>query len=241
MLLERAEKLTGKITRYQQLKAAATQAEQVRTRAEQIGKVADKFGRARRVIDDFNSAGVAVDFLPKSMQTLVDNANKLRTIATENPAELANPPFDMRNEFTDRIIGIADGALKRADERWRRYVADNTPAGADELLDALAKLSPVPDSVFRIQRTKRDMEALAAKRPADPVQAVAQLQSLATEQRAAWDELDTDSIPPAVIRFIGDCAGNGVPLTRLTDEVRDWLRSHELLGAFRIHTGSTRP
>ncbi len=91
MLLERAAGLADKITRYQQLRAAATEAEKFRTRAGQAGQAATLIGQAREAIDRFAAAGIAVEFAPSSAEALVDKANTLLTIAAENPAGLVDP------------------------------------------------------------------------------------------------------------------------------------------------------
>lgn len=238
MLLERAAGLADKIVRYQQLKAAANEAETFRTRAGQAGQAAMLIGQARVAIGRFAAAGIAVDFVPASAEALVDKANTLLTIAAENPAGLADPPFNFRYDFADRVSGIAAAANKVLSEAWRRHVEANGPGGSDEVLDALARLPQLRAGVGRIRRLRDEVAALAAIPPSDPQAAVARLATLVAEHRAAWADLTADGIPLAIIAFIRSCGSEtGAPLSLLTEEVRDWLTSRELLGAFRIRIG----
>jgi len=237
MLLERAAGLADKINRYQQLKSAAHEAEQLRTRASQVRHAAALIGQAREAIKSFETAGIAVDFVPANAEGLVEKANTLKAIATDNPAGLADPPFNFRYDFTDRINGIAVAAAKVTAEAWRQYVAENGPGGSDEVLDALARLPQLRAGVSRIRGCREEIARLAASPPSDPKTALSRLQALVAEHRAAWAELTADDIPRTVIAFIRSCAGEGAPLTLLTEEVLEWLQSRNLLGAFRIRIG----
>ena len=238
MLLERAAGLADKITRYQQLKAAANEAEKFRTRAVQAGQAATLIVQAKAAIHRFTAAGISVDFVPANVEALVEKAETLLTIAAENPAGLADPPFNFRYDFADRVSGVAAAANKALVEAWRRHVAENGPGGSDEVLEALARLPQLRLGVVRIRRLRDEVARLAADAPSDPEAAVLRLATLVSEHRAAWADLTADGIPRAVIAFIRNSGSEmGAPLSLLTEEVRDWLASRDLLGAFRIRIG----
>lgn len=237
MLLERAAGLAEKITRYQQLKSAANQAEQFRTRAEQVGRAATLIGQAHQAIQAFEEAGIAIDFVPANAVGLAEKATTLKAIATANPAELIDPPFNLRYDFTDRINGIATAVSKATADAWRSYVEANGPGGSEDVLDALARLPQLRVGVARIRSCREAIARLAAPPPDDPKDAIARLRTLVADHRAAWADLTADNIPSVVISFIRSCAGEGAPLTLLTEEVRAWLQSRDLLAAFRIRIG----
>ncbi|WP_186098802.1 hypothetical protein [Burkholderia gladioli] len=237
MLLERATDLAGKIDRYQKLKRAANAADIVRTRTEQIGKAAALIAQAREAIDRFKAAGVAIEFAPTNADDLSEKARTLRAIASETPAGLADPPFNIAYDFTDRLKGIATGADTAIREGWRRYSDANSPGGSDEVLDALGKLPQLSLGVTRIRQCRQRIAALAATPPMDPARAIVQLTELVTEHRTAWTVLTSDNVPDAVIRFLRACAGEGAQLTALTLEVRNWLETRDLLGSLRIRIG----
>ena len=234
MLLERAAGLAGRIERYQKLKGVAKEAELVSTRAGQIEEVAALLSQARASLDKFSKAGIRCQYAPAGVQELTEKAKTLRAIAAENPAGLADPPFNVAHEFTNRLKGLAVAANKSIEEGWSRFVAENTPSGSDDVLEALGKLPQMRVGVTRIRLCRQKVTALAAKVPADPTSAIEQLQVLSAEHGSAWTELTADSVPPSVLQFLRACAADGAPVTTLTDEVRVWLDSRGLLGSFRI-------
>jgi hypothetical protein len=237
MLLERAAGLAERIERYQKLKVAANEAELVCTRAAQVGEAAALLAQARAALGRFSKAGISIQYLPATVQELTERATKLRTIAAEDPAGLANPPFNVAHEFTNRLKGLAIAANRSIEEGWQRFVAENTPSGSDEVLEALAKLPQMRTGVTRIRQCRQKVAALAAAVPADPASAIEQLRGLSAEHGSTWAELTADSVPPSVLQFLRACAADGAPVTALTNEVRVWLESRGLLDSFRIRIG----
>ncbi|WP_116327926.1 hypothetical protein [Cupriavidus phytorum] len=237
MLLERATGLAENLDHYQKLKVAAKAADIVRTRTDQIGKAAALIAKAREAIDRFKAAGVAIEFAPANADDLSEKATTLRAIAAETPVGLADPPFNIAYDFTDRLKGIAIGADTAIREGWRRYIDANSPGGSDEVLDALGKLPQLRDGVIRIRQCRQKIAALAATPPTDPARAIDELRGLVAEHRAAWTALTSDNVPDAVIRFLRACAGEGAQVAALTLEVRNWLESRDLLDSLRIRIG----
>jgi hypothetical protein len=237
MLLDRATELAEKLERYQKLKAAADEADLVSTRALQVGEAAKSLAQARAALACFTEAGIDIEFFPANAEELTEKAATLRAIAAENPAGLADPPFNVTHEFTNRLKGLTSGAGRSIEEGWRRFVAENAPSGSDEVLDALGKLPQMRAGVFRIRQCRQKAAALAAAVPTDPAIAVQQLRGLSAEHGDAWTELTADGIPPTVLQFLRACAADGAALASLTKEVHDWLDARELLGSFRIRIG----
>jgi hypothetical protein len=237
MLLERAAGLADKIGRYQKLKAAASEADLFRTRATQIGEAATLLAEARATLRRFANAGVTIDFSPVNAADLIEKSVRLRAIAADDPAGLANPPFNVAHEFTNRLKGLAVAANAAIESGWQRYVEENGPGGSDEILEALSKLPQLRAGVAHIRQCRQKVLALAVTLPADPARAADQLRDLTNEHRAAWTVLAADSLPAGVVAFLRSCAGEGAPIAALTREVRDWLEARDLLGSFRIRIG----
>lgn len=237
MLLERAAGIAERIERYQKLKIAANEADLVSTRAAQIGEAAALLTQARVALSGFSKAGINIQYVPAAVQELTRKATKLRTIAAEDPAGLANPPFNVAHEFTNRLKGLGVAANQSMKEGWSRFVAANSPSSSDEVLEALAKLPQMRAGVNRIRQCRQKVAELAATVPTDPAGAIEQLRGLSAEHGTAWTELTADAIPPSVLQFLRACAADGALVKALTDEVRDWLEARELLGSFRIRIG----
>src|SRR5436853_560221 len=101
MLLERAEGLADRINRYDNLKAAAKQADLYRTRDQQLEQAGLALREARTAIERFLASGIPVDFVALHADSLIDMANKLA-----DPIVLADPPFNLKYEFTDRLLSM---------------------------------------------------------------------------------------------------------------------------------------
>jgi len=237
MLLDRAKGLAEKINRYQNLKAAALQANSYRTRATQFEEVRASLAEARAALERFRTSGIQVDFVALNADALGDKASKLKAMVAVDPAVLADPPFNLKFEFTDRLLGIGSSAKEAINRAWIRYVAEHGPEESSEVLDALAKLPQFRSSVDRIRLYRQSAVELAKRTPIDPLKAIESLETWDAEHRKAWSELDADGIPTSVILFLRACANNGVPLSEFSDEVRRWLETRDLLSSFRVRIG----
>ncbi|TNC74346.1 hypothetical protein [Rubellimicrobium roseum] len=234
MLLERASALAAKISRHQSLKKAAAEADMLRTRAGQVRQAAAALAEQRSALRRLEAAGVAVSFRPTHPAPLVERAQGLKAVVKENPAGLADPSFNLKYEFTDRLKGIADAARQTAEKAWRAHVLAQATVASDEVLQTLGRLPPLRAGVTRILNCRNRTTALSQALPTDPNAANRELAQLVSDQRAAWNELTADDIPPAVIGFLRSCGNEGASLSAFSGEVRTWLEGRNLLGAFRI-------
>lgn len=234
MLLDRASDLTAKINAYQALKNTADQTEQLATRARQFVSASAALERLRKTLDALSKAGIVVDFEPKDGRDFAEKANLLREEIKADPGRLNDPPFDLKHGFTDRLLGIAGAGEKAAQAAWKTYVEKYASFGADDVLNALAQVAQFKESVSAIRQTRRDVAALAADLPSDPVSEVAKLNDLVIRHEEAWKKLDTSNIPKSVVAFIQSAAGGLGKLSDFTPEVRSWLEDRNLLDAFRV-------
>lgn len=234
MLLERAAALTTKINAYQNLKSASEEAEQFATRANQFCNASLLMTRLRETLSTLAEAGVPVDFEPNDGLGYAEKARVLRAAIKADPAKLNDPPFDIKYEFIDRLSGIASSGQKAASAAWKAYVDKRASFGADDVLSALAQVPQFRTSVARIRQIRSDVATLGANLPPDPKGAIAKLDALINEHEVAWTSLAASDIPPSVVAFIRAAANSDAMLSAYTPEVKSWLESRNLLGAFRI-------
>lgn len=234
MLLDRATDLAAKITEYHKLKGAADEAEQFETRAIQFGTISERIARTRLALEKLADAGVGINFVPSDRLGYAAKAKTLRAAIHDNPAAINDPPFDLKNEFTDRLTAIASAAEKAMTEAWKAYVAKRADLGSNDVLIALAELPQFRASVTKIRQCRSNIATLANSLPSDPQATVGRLDALVADHSAAWVELSAEDIPSSVISFIRAAASEGALLTAYTDEVRTYLERHNLLTAFRI-------
>jgi hypothetical protein len=234
MLLERAAGLSNRIAQYNQLKGTAEEAALFETRANQFATVAAKLQRTRNLLLKLRDAGVRVEFVPIEGAAYVERARTLRAAIQADPHVLANPPFDLKYEFTARLLAIHEAAEKAMLEAWQTHVLAQADARSDDMLNTLAAIPQFKPIVVRMRQCMSEIRSLASIIPEEPRAGVARLTALAAAHRAAWEEMTADGIPSPVITFLKACAAEGAPLISLTDEVRNWLAQRNLLSVFRI-------
>lgn len=234
MLLDRAAALATKINTYQKLKNTAEEADQFATRATQFGNVALLMTGLRETLSALSEAGVPVEFEPSDGVGFAGKARVLREAIKANPAKLSDPPFDIKHAFTDRLNGIASAGQKTAIAAWKAYVDKRADFGADDVLSALAQVPQFRTNVARIRQIRSDVAASGANLPADPKEAISELDALISEHEAAWKSLAASDIPSSVVAFIRAAANSDALLSSYTPEVQMWLESRNLLSAFRI-------
>ena len=237
MLLERAAGLKSAITKCEKIRTDADKAEQFQTRAKLFRGVAKRITRARNILSSFANAGVAFDFVPSNAVGYATKARTLRAAISEDSAKINNPPFDLKHEFTDRITGIADAAEKAMATAWEAHVEKCASFEFNDMLNALVEVPQFRANVSKLRQCRADITALGNTLPSDPLSAVARLNSLVADHKAAWKDLSADDIPSTVLAFIRDSANEGAPLWTYTDEVRSWLKRRNLLKTFRIRLG----
>lgn len=237
MLLERATGLANKITEYINLRNLADDAQKFQTRANQFETTAERLNTTEVKLSRLKDAGIPVTFKNPDVMGLASKAKLLRESVQKNPAELDDPPFNLKYDFTDRLLGICNGADADMTNAWQRYAAEYSKLGSDEVLNALNALHKFRASVAKIRRFRLDILELERALPPDPAGAVKRLSTLVADYRSAWTELTADGIPTAVITFLRACATEGAPISDFTEEVRNWLQTRKLLNAFRITIG----
>ena len=234
MLLERSASLAAKITEYQKLRSMADEAEQFQTRANQFSTLSERISRTREALGKLASAGITVRFALTDGLGYATKARTLRAAIQDNPTAINAPPFDLKNDFTDRLAGIVVAVELAMTEAWKAHVAKRADFGSNDVLSALAQVPQFRSSVTKIRPCRTNIAALGNSLPPDPKATVARLDALVREHDAAWSELSAEGIPPSVVVFIRAAANEGALLTAYSDEVRTWLERRSLLNAFRI-------
>lgn len=234
MLLDRAKDLASQITSYQRLQSDAVEAEQYATRAKQFSGAADRVvrsvGTCRRLAD----ANVPIDFTPANAADLAGKARSLRAAVAEDASALQDPPFDLKYDFTDRLVSLASAADTAASAAWRKWVSQESRLQSGDILDALSAVPQFKSTIETIRQRRLAIASLAASIPSDVEAAKGRLRDLVAEHNKAWSDMTADGIPPAVMSFIKACAGEGASISMLTEEVRLWLDQRVLADAFRI-------
>lgn len=236
MLLDQANALAARITRYQTLKQQAHRAHTFETRASQLQKSAIGIVGAVAAIKSLKATGIQVDFkLATKDQTRARTAQLQQGFAND-PAFIDDPGFNLQYEYVVPLGGLADSVKTAALKAWQTHVAANRERVSSEILNALRAVPEYRPIVVTVQRCQDQIERLAGALPADAANADLQLYALTKEQREAWQRLTGGELPEGVISFLRSSMGEGAELRLLTPEVMEWLKSRNLESAFRIRT-----
>lgn len=235
MLLDQARALTTQMADYSRLKSNAGATKDFETRAASFAAVSASLKTARAVLDRLQSAGIAPEFDPNDAGGLAGKARDLRDLVKLDPANLNDPPFNLKYDFVDRITDLGRGANKAALAAWQRRVAGASQMASGEVLSALGAVPQYKSVVARIGSLKQQVTVLASSIPADVPAALAELDRIMRDYAAAWSGMTGDGIPASVVAFLRAAASDaGAPLAQLTQDVESWLETRGLLTLFRI-------
>lgn len=234
MLLDQANTLVERITRYQTLKEQARHAQTFETRANQLKKSASDLSANVATMKALYGANIAVDFKFSSKDQVKARTQELREGFGSNPAFVDNPGFDLRFEYVAPLSGLADNIKEAAIKAWQKYVVERREQVSPEILSALRAVPEYRPIVATVQHCQEKIEGLTSSIPVDVSKALQQLASLTETQREAWLKLTGGELPNSVISFLRSSMGEGAELRQLTPEVVDWLQTRSLESAFRI-------
>jgi hypothetical protein len=120
---------------------------------------------------------------------------------------------------------------------WGNWSRANIPDIDKDVLEILAGIIALSDSVATVRNLKAKAETVCASLPGG-VDDLERLRKLCEEISAVWHNLAGEGIPADVLIFLRS-AGNreGAKFDLLTSEVLAWLAVHGLRDALRIRMG----
>lgn len=234
MLLDDANAIVARITRYQTLKKQAQHAQTFETRANQLQKAANGLRSAVEVMKSMNAAGISVGFRLSSKDQLKARTSHLTEGFSIDPAFVDEPGFNLQYDYAVPLNGLTDSVKSVTLKAWQSHIGAHREQVSSDILNALRAVTEYRPIVATVQRSQEQIDRLAESLPTDIGNATQTLADLSKEQREAWKRLTGGDLPKSVISFLRASMGDGAELQHLTAEVFDWLRARKLDGAFRI-------
>lgn len=234
MLLERTSKVVDEIAQFEKLKRSAGEAKSLQTRAEQLVPVAERLVASAAVMAKVRKTGIGVPFVPKEGDALGKRATGLLNDLREDPNNLVNPSIDLRFDFVDRLLHVAQAAEKASLDAWRSHVETISENAPEEILTALAAIADYRSTVERIRSLQKRISQLAEAVPQNPAASIEEIKGLAAEHRDIWGRMTAGGIPEDVIAFLRACGFEGAPLGSFTPSIESWLRERSLMHLFRV-------
>lgn len=226
-ILDRCTNVRSQIEARNALKLAYKSAEAFRQRATELKEIRADLG------DAIARLGVlkARDLRPRVVPS---PAKAAATLAKCQEGLAANP-----NE-----IGPDFGHLKRALDGLKEKILE----GVDNVLEAVKRDLPSVDEAFlkqvelvpgyqnKVLSIRQERQAfLQGTDPSRSAEALAQFLDRRTQLRSLADDLKPSEFPPEVLEFFrAGRQGQGAPLEKFTDGVRQWLGQRGLLKNVRV-------
>jgi hypothetical protein len=234
MLIDRAKELKEQIDKFGRLKSAADEAKTYDTRAKQLNDAASALSNAVLQLKALRDCGIVVDFVPANAIALMEKASVLRTDFSADPKSIGKTTINLKYEFLDRVLAIADAINESIGEAWQAHVESKSHTVPETVVAALATIPTYRMAANRIRSSRAKIIELSSSPPNDVKAALLRLNEFVSEHRTAWEELTAGGIPADVVTFLQACATSGASLAMLNDTVRAWLEHRKLTDAFRI-------
>lgn len=239
-LLEHAKSLSIEILVIDGLKKRASQAVLFEKRAKDLSIPAEELSTlegAVRVI-----ANLAIP-TPLSDRSLIEGLrNRIydlqnRYAIDKNVVLDPFPGEEVRYVLNQPLSLVSQRVKASLLSAWRNWSSSKVPDIDKDVLDILAGIVALRDSVTTVRSLKAKAEAICGSLP-EVDGDVEHLKKLCEEISGLWHNLAGEGIPSDVLLFLRS-AGNrdGAPFELLTKDVLDWLVVHNLRGALRIRMG----
>lgn len=162
------------------------------------------------------------------LQTLAAYDENTATILDPAPGENAKIVFF--EPLRQATIALSDSLLGS----WRAWVLDQTPAIPGELLQVLAGVPALNETVSSIRELQNRLRKVAEALPGDAGR-IGDVKSDAAQLAQLWASISGSGIPRTVITFLR-AAGErgGAAFSLLTPEVVAWMEQHALVESLRI-------
>ena len=235
MLADDIDTLTARIEKLQKDEAIADKARGFETRASQIDQLAGALHPATDRVELLRNHGVKIS-VPSPPSGLISFADDMKRLLEEDPASVVSDTGGFGQRFKGPAEKLVDRLGGTARSAWERHVDKNTPDVSDDLLSVLAKVKGFAASVSTAQKRLAQYRAHRMKTP-QSLDDVCSFNGALDELQEGLRSLGSDKLRPEIVNFIRRAGLQGVPLDELSDETRDWLVEHELLGHFVVKTG----
>lgn len=239
-LLERAKSLSLEIQAIDALKKRADQAVLFEKRAKDLAAPVDELSNLEEAVRVIASLHIPAPLIDRSLVgSLRDRIVDLRSRYSSDKNVVLDPfpGEDVRwvlNQPLSQLSQKVKAALLAAWGNWSRA---NIPDIDKDVLEILAGIIALSDSVATVRNLKAKAETVCASLPGG-VDDLERLRKLCEEISAVWHNLAGEGIPADVLIFLRS-AGNreGAKFDLLTSEVLAWLAVHGLRDALRIRMG----
>jgi hypothetical protein len=238
MLIERSRKLIDEVARLDRLRTQSKDIERFQTRQRQIEAALQSLRDLVRSVGLFRKHGLPLPFDPETIQPLLRQLATIRTAFEQDAASITGTTDETKTRFWKPIETMGVRLSAQLLTTWRNHVANATRAN-EQLLGVLERIPAFRNHVGLIRRLHAEAETLGGTL-AQSDASFQRLDDLTSRLRQAWGGLPIGDLEDAALRDFLKTAGTpaGASLDALSPRILDWIRGHELVGAFRIVIGN---
>lgn len=239
MLVEDAEQLTQLVAQYRAASSAKAQMQILSQRTGQVRAFCERVHAVSEICELLKAHRVEFEAIEPLADGILPSVEALAT-AAETPEALGSNSlkthFNMLSSRGSAALGQIEQRLLAA---WQTHV-DGAMGKHD--FGVLAEW----DHVAEFRKAAREIRLIQTKltelrsRLPDGERVFILLKKSAQDLKDAWEQLD--KTPPKILKFLRQASSQeGVPLSFVDDEVREWIRERKMEDSFKVRTATTHP
>ncbi|MDY6783348.1 MAG: hypothetical protein SW833_12535 [Cyanobacteriota bacterium] len=206
-----------------------------RDRQEQIGKAVTELQPLAKALTVFRHKKLlTLDSNQNSsprLNSLLDLIQEAEEQFQKNPDSIVeNRNFQGKN-FKNSVDGLHKILQEQLLQAWSNYLGRRMPSTNPEMLTLLARIETFKPTVETIKRLDKSIPRRDFPKNSEEFEAIEQQ---IAQLREAWQNLSSEEVPEAVLRFLKAASAGGAPLSLLTLEVQNWLDRHQLSQALKV-------
>ena len=235
-LLDRAKTMSEALPRLQGLQQEQHRLKKYITREEQLRTEAVLLSGYNEITRELRAKGTEpAGFLDACR----GHRRELQRVANEFKADPASIDDQPAATFWEPLKGTSKKVKAGVLAAWKKYVEQNIPPIESGILSTL---SDVPGMAKQAESVRQLLTKMKGFRDTLPDQGdFEKVELIATQIRKAWDDLNGEEVPQAVLDFLRSAhASSGAQLAIMTTEVFNWLDTMNLLNNYVVKTKGWR-
>ena len=228
--IQRAQELARKIPELKKLQDERHRLEQYEAHKEKLVAMTSVLAGLAFIAQELRVRGVEISGFKRPVQGMLSETMRVVDAFKKDRGVIIAP--ETIETFWHPLEGMPGRVKNVLEKVWKEYVQAKIPSGQTEILDILSKVQGFQVQVATVKKLRTDMSELGQKLPDEEDLEI--LDTLTEQVKHAWNELNGDGLPLAVLVFLKKAHTTGISLADLDSEVLEWLRNHSLMGKYVV-------
>ena len=234
MLLGKLENREERLEKYTRNKKLGKKNAEFKTQAEKLLHISESLGKFCISLDEFRSEEISVQLDENSVNmTLEKTKDLLKKFQEDNEAIIDQDIVNLEKDLLVYINNIIENGQDSLDYIWSEYCKKYRSSDA-LFLTALEKLEQTKDDARQIKVINEDIDLLINERGQNLKQTLSKLEKLKEKRQSSYSVIKIQDAPANLQEFIQKAVSEGVPLSDLSEEIKNWLEQKGMLGQFSV-------